>query len=211
VSGNDDCECSRGYTAGDILGSCLPVCIEGCAVDACDRPFSWKACEECAEGWKEVRRYENGGVYCEKACPSGTFDRNGFCEPIEDKDPDEPWDRNAAIVSYTFDKVKDEYDNEGYGGSQHVAALSPEGKSAVPAKDRGLYFDGSSDGYIELQELVFNNSFSMYSWVYVEGADDIHGFLHKPGTVKLVFDLNGQMRMTFEGPGDAATGTDRRL
>ena len=44
-----------------------------------------------------------------------------------------------------------------------------------PAKDRGIYFDGSSDGFITIPALRLPHTFAVHAWVMIEqtGIDGV--------------------------------------
>jgi hypothetical protein len=57
--------------------------------------------------------------------------------------------------------------NDGSAGAP--LDLAPENVlTAYPAKDRGLYFDGSSDGGVRISGLVLSHTFAVHTWVLLK-------------------------------------------
>ena len=69
------------------------------------------------------------------------------------------------ILSYTFDKPLTAVPNDGSASSTFDVTLTTANPSAHPAKDRGIYFDGAADGFVEIPTLFLPHTFSVNAWV----------------------------------------------
>jgi hypothetical protein len=65
----------------------------------------------------------------------------------------------------------------GEGGSITVTATN-DAASAYPAKNRGIHFDGSANGFIEIPGVQLYHTFSIHSWVLLK-ARKSHTLLSK--------------------------------
>jgi len=75
-------------------------------------------------------------------------------------------DLTRPAVAYNFNMPASDFTNKAYGGDILNAYLVTDGKSGIPAKNRGIYFDGAHDGRISIDGLVLNHTFSVNIWVY---------------------------------------------
>jgi hypothetical protein len=79
-----------------------------------------------------------------------------------------------------------------------------DGPSGRSAKNRGLNFSGSDNGYVEIPGLLLNHSFSIHAWVHIKTAGDLTLFSKDrndfdPASDKyqleLTIDSNGNMKV----------------
>ena len=175
-SGDELCQCSLGHyieneTCNDTnecscrsggICTCVPIpCYEGC--DLCNSSDDFSKCYQCAFRYLNnppvFSRDEEQYAYCVPVCPSG-FDSDGVtCTPQhDDVRTHRYWFNDPVSLFYnhgsTFDTIDD------------VITLHTELPSGVPVKNRGVYFDGVKDGYLELPNFVFNHSWSIVCWTY---------------------------------------------
>jgi hypothetical protein len=100
----------------------------------CTTEANFSDCEECMENFVNVTP-DQGYRYCYPACPTGY---NGTCRPQTD-----------TVLSYTFDKVDvSTLENSGIGSAGFRVVTA--GNNPVPAAMRGFYFNGETNGFIEL-------------------------------------------------------------
>jgi hypothetical protein len=72
------------------------------------------------------------------------------------------------IFSVNFNAPLTTYSNNAFTGNAFDVTPTRVNPSAAPAKDRGLYWDGTEEGYVEIPSLLLHNSFSIHSWVLIK-------------------------------------------
>ena len=57
---------------------------------------------------------------------------------------------DTKVISYTFNHPLSNVPNDGSAGASFDVTLTTANPSGHPAKDRGIYFDGASEGYVKI-------------------------------------------------------------
>ena len=127
------CTCSTGYNRTGIAQTC---CYDNC--DDCDGTgVGYADCTACKASMIEVQPTGASYKFCVADMPTGFT--TGTPATILATD--------TLIFSVDFNKPTDTFTNSGNaGGNVTVTTVNPSG---FPAKNRGLYFDGASDGYAQ--------------------------------------------------------------
>jgi hypothetical protein len=95
----------------------------------------------------------------------------------------------SKILSYNFNVPKSPITND---GTATGFALTPviDGSSGHPAKDRGIYFDSASNGYIIISGLFLNHTFAVHSWVLMKANTVVMTIFSKDRNVFTASDKN---------------------
>jgi hypothetical protein len=75
---------------------------------------------------------------------------------------------DVLAVSYAFNIPSTTFANTGSGGSGLDVTATVAAPAGNPAKNRGVYFDGSSHGFVEIGGLLLAHTFAFHSWVFVK-------------------------------------------
>ena len=111
-------------------------------------------CTACAAGAIEAQSAGSSYKYCVPEMPTGFAAGTPVTIVLG----------NEMIHSYNFNTPTFIFTNNGSeGGTITVDTADPSG---FPAKYRGLYFDGTNDGRIEMTSLVLYHSFTIQGWIY---------------------------------------------
>jgi hypothetical protein len=172
-----ECICDQGYSF-DGNDCAKNPCHEGC--DLCDTETDFRDCYACTAGYHDIAPTVSSGTqykYCVPECPTGYS--TGPCQFNSSTELILRWDFNFPIIEYT---------NSGEGGFTFTvnAGISP-------AKNRGVYFDGASDGFIVMNGLVLSHSFMMMTWCNnMNGSSNISMMFHKAGNA-VVYAAGNQL------------------
>jgi hypothetical protein len=101
-------------------------------------------------------------TYCTAYCPTGFAP--GLA-PICTK----PADDKREILSYDFNIPSETFANVGEGGAI-TATATIVSAAGNPAKNRGIYFDGASDGFVRLGEFTLHHTFAVHAWVLAKSV-----------------------------------------
>jgi hypothetical protein len=96
--------------------------------------------------------------YCTSYCPSGFTDAD--CKLPGGSE---------MIVSYSFNVPANSFTNAGATTTAHDITNA----AVKPAKNRGLYFDGASDWFIQVADLKLGHSFSVHAWVFANTGSSL--------------------------------------
>ena len=149
------CVCNDNYGRSDVDETCKQCHFHCKSCDPGANP-DYRDCSECMPGTYDTSPV-GSYTYCTTYCPSG-FDASGCTLPT-----------NTMILSYTFDKPLTAVPNDGSASSTFDVTLTTANPSAHPAKDRGIYFDGAADGFVEIPTLFLPHTFSVNAWVQLKG------------------------------------------
>ena len=74
---------------------------------------------------------------------------------------------DELALSYSFNHPRNAFTNAGSASGFDVTSVvvAPAGN---PAKNRGIYFDGTNDGHIPINGLLLSHTFSFHSWVLIK-------------------------------------------
>ncbi|MEE4248411.1 MAG: hypothetical protein V2I33_23750 [Kangiellaceae bacterium] len=100
--------------------------------------------------------------FCLAAAPTGKKDTPWNNVPADAS-------RETPELSYMFNVPTNVYANSGVAGEAFDLTGTIDGASGYPVKQRGVNFDGNSNGYIKLETFVFNHTFSIHAWVLING------------------------------------------
>ena len=120
---------------------------------------------------------QEDGVYCYSACPTGYVANIGdTCSLISD-----------PAVSLNFNIPSGKYTNLGSGDVTIRKDTKGNSDIPIPVKNRGIYFDGKTTGYITIEGMMINPSFSIHSWIVIE-IDAKMTLFTKSGSVRVYYD-----------------------
>jgi hypothetical protein len=112
-------------------------------------------------------------------------------------------------VSYDFNKPTTTWANTGNGGTGLSTTSTVVLAAGNPAKSRGIYFDGTNDGYVQIPGLLLSHSFSVHAWVFIKESpitSDLTLFSKDRGDAAFTPSTNRyQLRLSIDGAG----GTDK--
>jgi hypothetical protein len=122
----------------------------------------------CKDGYYNINGESSDWAYCIDHCPAGfrasVKDGEDFCSVGAN---------GAKILQYSFNIPNSFYKNEGVGGTSLGTNSKQAGSAGHPVKDRGINFNGTTDGYIEAPaDLVLFYSFSVHAWVLLNAAPE---------------------------------------
>jgi hypothetical protein len=135
-------------------------CFDGCAT--CDHggKDDYSDCLTC-----ESTAYElvdiGGYKFCAEYCPWWTTYNNGGNTGCSGSSTN-------AWVSLSFNVPWIKFSNSGDGGSDLDATPTQAKPSGIPVKNRGIYFDGASNGYIKFVSLYLNTQLTIRAWVLTQ-------------------------------------------
>ena len=114
--------------------------------------MDYSDCHSCRPGWFDINadKPELEFAYCLPGCPTGfKLDANNHCTRSEEEEEEVVacWDFNVPINTYNQQEC-------GYTDDDIIVDLINSDVSGVPAKNRGVCFDGTSEGYLEIQPLL---------------------------------------------------------
>ena len=193
VTGTGGCECDEGWGRSDVNQVCA-ACYTLCATCNVGGLANYSDCLTCTAGNFNVSP-DTGGAYCMDYCPTG-YDA--------DTAPSCTIPGDTKIISWTFDKPLSFVSNVGSAGSGFDVTLTTADPSGHPAKDRGIYFDGVSEGYVQISTLTMSHTWSIHSWVlWLSGNTETTIF--SKGTGMILGVSEGKVKL------DAGQGTTTPL
>ena len=86
--------------------------------------------------------------------------------------------------SFVFNVPLTSFSNTGSGVGV-TASLVTSLKAGVPAKNRGLHFDGLNPGHVMISGLVIAPQFSFHSWLFFSTSTPKRVLIHKPEFVMI--------------------------
>ena len=146
----DECQCITGYGRLSIDDECVVLdCIDGCEV--CTTPDDFSGCLGCTESYVDISPDGTSYFYCYAECPTN-FDSNcNFSESFAMM-----FAYNCNVPSTTFANLTPNSVIE-----YSVVNINTSGS---PAKNRGMYFDGQEDAYIQVNNFVISHSYAYVIW-----------------------------------------------
>jgi len=150
------CTCDEVGYEFDGVDTCRQMtCYEGCEV--CTNTSGFSGCVQCSAGYIDIAPAGAGYKYCVLECPSCFTDDCQF-------DPTQ-----ATLANYDFNIPLTTYVNS-VANNKITLITKTSVPSASPAKNRGIFFDGSSDGCIELSGFTLYHSYSIITWCFSFGG-----------------------------------------
>ena len=145
------CTCNDAYGRAGEEKICIPCHIncKSCNPGGLD---DFSDCTECMAGTNDIDATSDS--YCTAYCPTGYT--GGLCTLPGGSE---------MILNYNFNVPATTFANSGATGSTHDLTTVVIAPSGQPAKNRGIYFDGTNDGYLSVPDLLLGHSFSVHSWV----------------------------------------------
>ena len=77
---------------------------------------------------------------------------------------------DLEVISYNFDLPLESIANEGSAGTLFDVTPTRVNAAGHPAKGRGLYFDGTSNGYVSIAGLDLSPLFSLHTWLLISAT-----------------------------------------
>ena len=71
------------------------------------------------------------------------------------------------IISYDFNVPSSTFANSGSGGTLSATSTIVNA-SGNPAKNRGVYFEGTDDGYLSIPAFTLNHTMSLHAWILLK-------------------------------------------
>ena len=145
------CDCIEGWGRNfNIDLECTEFrCYEGCAL--CESTSGFSVCLECEPGYLDIAPPGASYKYCAPECPANfTTD----CKFDLLNDVLARWNFNFPITAY-------QNTEEPSVITINTVTVAPSGS---PAKNRGIYFDGDKDAYIQISNFVLSHSYSLITW-----------------------------------------------
>jgi hypothetical protein len=146
---------------------------------------NYSDCTACTSTY-DLKHDGDSYFYCTDYCPSG-WDASGggsSCVLPTDK----------KVLSYLFNAPTVQYGNSGSAGSDFDVQpnLEATNGSGSPAKDRGLYFNGSAaaPGYVNIPGLQLSHTFAVHSWVLLKATGATQTIFSKDRNVFTASDKN---------------------
>ena len=152
-----ECTCNPTYGRIDIDYICQ-TCHTNCNACTVGGVPDYNDCIECVAG--SYNTSPSTYKYCTAYCPIAHTTGSGDTCTL-------PTDQ--LVLSYMFNAPLTSYENTGSAGVSYNVTPTRSNPSAHPAKDRGLYWDGTNQGYIEIPSLLLPHSFSVHTWVLMKG------------------------------------------
>ena len=157
------CICSANYGRADVNGICLG-CHTNCLSCDVGGTNNYSDCTACDAG--SIYDLAASGAsfkYCTAYCPTGYDGASApACTIATDAD--------ASIITFNFNKPTQDFTNAGVLTTAFDVSVTFAAPSGSPAKNRGLYFDGTNDGFIPLAPFTLNHTFSIHAWALVKAV-----------------------------------------
>jgi hypothetical protein len=151
------CKCNDGFDRSATNSENFPclACHTNCKTCPTSQAANYIACTECSAG-KVNLSGTTTWKYCLDVCPTKYTATSGDCAIAT---PD------VMILSFDFNIPKKTYVNAGTTGATHNLTATISGTSAYPAKNRGIHFDGTADGFVEVPNYMLGHTFGIHSWM----------------------------------------------
>ena len=162
------CLCIDAAARRDATDPC-EACITGC-VNCTQMDNSFEDCTLC-----DASHYATEGNVCETACPSGSTDGGGTCSL-----------GGTHILGINFNVLGTTYTNTGadvgalsFGITTTQVDTGSAVPSAYPQKNRGVYFNGSSEAYVKIDSVHLWPVFTVHQWVRRTAQNAAHALFSK--------------------------------
>jgi hypothetical protein len=157
---NCSCVAKWGRPAGnnEVCKECHDGC-ETCTVGAQDDFSDCTACPD--SGYNDISGASLNFKYCVNYCPTGY--KVADCTLEAGKE---------MALSYAFNVPALTFANSGHAGTLDITS-TVDAPAGNPAKNRGLYFNGSNDGFVEIPGLLLSHTFSVHAWVKIATLGDL--------------------------------------
>lgn len=154
-----DCSCAEGFfrSGNNVDLPCLP-CYANCKVCGTGDLKDYSDCTECMDN--AFDQDTAAKFYCSTFCPTHFTGAAKACTLSTAS--------QELILNYKFaaDITNGVVDNTGFAGASLDGALTKADPSGTYAERKGMYFDGTANGYISLQnKLSLNPTFSIHAWI----------------------------------------------
>ena len=187
------CTCDGTYGRIDHNYQCL-ACHSFC--ETCDNtPVpDFNACTSCSSGNHDISPAATSYSYCVNYCPSGYETSSGCTPPVGST-------ADVSIIELQFNAPTSTFVSAGIVATDFDVTPNVDNESGHPAKNRGIRFDGTSDGYAQISGLFLNHSFSVHGWTYMSVNDADMSFFSKDrnddagmNLVQCKTNVSGQMQ-----------------
>jgi hypothetical protein len=155
------CECNARYVRPDTDTTdfvCQP-CFVRCATCTTGALPNYSDCTACNTGTLDTAPDGAAYKFCIPVCPTGFATADGSCTIAEGE---------LEILGYGFNAPVNVFANAGSAGEAYDIAVMRVGSAGHPAKNRGLFFNGSTNGHIPIPDLIMGHSFAFHHWVLLK-------------------------------------------
>jgi hypothetical protein len=146
------CTCVAPSTRADEDAQCL-ACHDQCETCTTNGIMNYGNCSACKAGAIDISS-DDDYKYCMITCPTGFTDPSCTMPSNGEK-----------ILHVNFNKPGTSYANSGSAGSAMNLSAVVDGSSGYPAYARGLHFNGSTNGYLRVPNLIKSHTFAVHAWV----------------------------------------------
>jgi hypothetical protein len=154
-----DCADTKGRSSEDKL---CTACPDNCKTCTSDSPYQgYDTCSACVtSGVNNISPASY--AFCVAYCPTG-YNPIGCVAPTTDAE--------KLLLSYSFNTPAVSFTNDStntYTNSSFTLTVTRVNPAGHPARKRGLYFDGASNGFIPVSGLLLSHTFAVHAWILVD-------------------------------------------
>ena len=161
--GTGTCACNSGYGRASEDELCK-TCHTNCGSCTASETGNYAACTGCSAGTFNTSTASY--FFCTTFCPTGFTDAGApSCTAPSTQ-------AQQVIASYDFNVPTVTFTNAGAAAGAVTLSVTRVDPSGHPAKDRGLYFNGTDDtGRMTVSSLLLSHTFAFHTWVLLDESN----------------------------------------